>query len=281
MTLCAHAYLDWSDTDRGVSALVESLTSRLGWAVRIAAGWVENGRERGTEWGEPTESLLRRLDRAAAGRQLQTGMMMSAAGHWNPHARLGQDPIVFMRRRRHLIDPQPPFPDSIHISSRERVSGCEADEIIDWYRRFIAELPVQYGGIATLRDWMACQRDITCGPATLMGREKTEDEREHERAVSWQNYPPNRMLWNGKARSAYWANVLTPAMVEGMGGLEVALAEAPVWLAEPLAGGRVYLQLSEHLPASDDMEYLDKLAKLREWMKPVLLPPPPDWFPAP
>jgi hypothetical protein len=205
-------------------------------------------------------------------------MMMSAAGHWNPHACLGQDPLVFMHRRRHLIDPQPPFPDSIHIASREMVSDLEADEIIDWYHRVIAELPVQYGGIATLRDWMACQRDITCDPVTLMGREKTEDERGHERAVSWQNYTPNRLLWNEKARSVYWANLLTPAMVEGLGSLEVALAEAPVWLAEPLPGGRVYLQLSQHLPAPDDVEYQERLSRCRRWMSPVLLPPPPTGF---
>lgn len=70
-------------------------------------------------------------------------------------------------------------------------------------------------------------------------------------------------------RGAYWANVLSAAHIERLGGMRRIIAEAPAAVVEDVSGGAaplVYLQLTESVL---DVPR-DELAKLRAFLRPVL-----------
>jgi hypothetical protein len=222
--------------------------------------------------------LINDLDRASRRGDLVRLEIRHAGSGELPDLPLEGGAAITVLRAKLLDDPQPPLEDSLHVQGGDHEHGDGHLAILSWAQERMWHEDTQYGAIASLADRQACYRDIHCSLISTMGRRRTTEERAHERSVTWQAYPPNRRLWDRRARATYWANVLTPSMVEEMGGLEVAMAEAPAWRVEPLPGGRLYIQLSERFPEHDDSDYLDDLARLQEWMRPILLPPPPDWF---
>lgn len=68
------------------------------------------------------------------------------------------------------------------------------------------------------------------------------------------------------ARGPHWATLLGPRQVAALGGVQQVCADAPCFLVENLGGGRILLQLTEHL---DDVP-ADALKGLTEYLAPVL-----------
>lgn len=68
------------------------------------------------------------------------------------------------------------------------------------------------------------------------------------------------------ARGAHWATLLGPRQVAALGGVQQVCATAPCYSVEDLGGGRILLQLTEHL----DEVPPEALEKLTEFLGPVL-----------
>lgn len=68
------------------------------------------------------------------------------------------------------------------------------------------------------------------------------------------------------ARGPHWATLLGPRQVAALGGVQEVCATAPCFSVEHLGGGRILLQLTEHL---DDVP-ADAVQKLTEFLTPVL-----------
>jgi hypothetical protein len=68
------------------------------------------------------------------------------------------------------------------------------------------------------------------------------------------------------SRGAHWATLLGPRQVAALGGVQEVCATAPCYSVSDLGGGRILLQLTEHL---DDAPP-DALQKLTEFLAPVL-----------
>lgn len=68
------------------------------------------------------------------------------------------------------------------------------------------------------------------------------------------------------ARGAHWATLLGPRQVAALGGVQQVCSSAPCHSVTDLGGGRILLQLTEHL---DDVPP-DALQKLTEFLAPVL-----------
>ncbi|MFJ8963479.1 hypothetical protein ACIRG5_29240 [Lentzea sp. NPDC102401] len=68
------------------------------------------------------------------------------------------------------------------------------------------------------------------------------------------------------SRGPHWATLLGPRQVAALGGVQEVCATAPVVAVEHLGGGRILLQLTDHL----DEVPPDVLRKLTEFLTPVL-----------
>ncbi|GGU74922.1 hypothetical protein GCM10010178_77930 [Lentzea flava] len=68
------------------------------------------------------------------------------------------------------------------------------------------------------------------------------------------------------ARGPHWATLLGPRQVAALGGVQQVCASAPCHAVEDLGGGRILLQLTEHL---DDVPP-DALNELVKFLRPVL-----------
>ena len=68
------------------------------------------------------------------------------------------------------------------------------------------------------------------------------------------------------SRGPHWATLLGPRQVAALGGVQQVCSDAPCYSVTDLGGGRILLQLTEHL---DDVPP-DALRKLAEFLGPVL-----------
>lgn len=68
------------------------------------------------------------------------------------------------------------------------------------------------------------------------------------------------------ARGPHWATLLGPRQVAALGGVQQVLSDAPCFLADNLGGGRILLQLTEHLDEVPEAA----VESLAEFLKPVL-----------
>ncbi|GHH57230.1 hypothetical protein [Lentzea cavernae] len=68
------------------------------------------------------------------------------------------------------------------------------------------------------------------------------------------------------SRGPHWATLLGPRQVAALGGVQEVSATAPCFSVENLGGGRILLQLTEHL----DEVPPDVVRKLTEFLSPVL-----------
>ncbi len=68
------------------------------------------------------------------------------------------------------------------------------------------------------------------------------------------------------ARGPHWATLLGARQVAALGGVQQVLSDAPCFAAEHLGGGRILLQLTEHL----DEVPPEALPELTAFLKPVL-----------
>lgn len=68
------------------------------------------------------------------------------------------------------------------------------------------------------------------------------------------------------ARGPHWATLLGPRQVAALGGVQQVCADAPCFLVENLGGGRLLLQLTEHL----DEVPTEAVEALAAFLKPVL-----------
>ncbi|MGI5502843.1 hypothetical protein [Lentzea sp. CA-135723] len=68
------------------------------------------------------------------------------------------------------------------------------------------------------------------------------------------------------SRGPHWATLLGPRQVAALGGVQEVCATAPCFAVEHLGGGRILLQLTEHV----DEVPPDAVAKLTEFLGPVL-----------
>lgn len=68
------------------------------------------------------------------------------------------------------------------------------------------------------------------------------------------------------ARGPHWATLLGPRQVAALGGVQAVCVTAPCYSVSNLGGGRILLQLTEHL----DEVPPDALQKLSEFLAPVL-----------
>ncbi|MFD9704901.1 hypothetical protein [Lentzea sp. NPDC059081] len=68
------------------------------------------------------------------------------------------------------------------------------------------------------------------------------------------------------ARGPHWATLLGPRQVAALGGVQEVCASAPCFAVEHLGGGRILLQLTEHVDEVPD----DAVQKLAEFLGPVL-----------
>jgi hypothetical protein len=68
------------------------------------------------------------------------------------------------------------------------------------------------------------------------------------------------------ARGPHWATLLGPRQVAALGGVQEVCSSAPCSSVEHLGGGRILLQLTEHL----DEVPQDAVEKLTEFLRPVL-----------
>jgi hypothetical protein len=68
------------------------------------------------------------------------------------------------------------------------------------------------------------------------------------------------------ARGPHWATLLGPRQVAALGGVQEVLGSAPCFSVEDLGGGRILLQLTEHLDDVPD----GAMRKLTEFLGPVL-----------
>jgi hypothetical protein len=67
-------------------------------------------------------------------------------------------------------------------------------------------------------------------------------------------------------RGPHWATLLGPRQVAALGGVQEVCTSAPCSSVEHLGGGRILLQLTEHL----DEVPQDAVEKLTEFLRPVL-----------
>lgn len=279
----AHLYLDhalgWPENM--VPVLLDAVVAELGWAPVLNADWWEDGRLRTMNWRKPTKEAVRRLSEAMrATESFYEGSIYDALPGWSPNQRMGMTGSLRWRISRSYVDREREIPLrlSVHLESRETPTSLEVEAIPRWFLHVATVLGSSYGVIGTFRDKLASQRDIEGGPVSFVGRVKTDEEIQHELDVMWQRYLPNRLLWGTKARAAYWANLLTPIMVEQLGGVELVTRDAPVDHVEALSGGRIYLQLTATIPEPGNPFYGRRLETLKTWLEPILLPPiSPEW----
>ena len=77
-----------------------------------------------------------------------------------------------------------------------------------------------------------------------------------------------------RLRGYYWANVLSEKHIHALGGMDEIRTQAPCHIVEDLSDGRetlAYLQLTPDLNRFDD----ERLRALRDYLSPLLTPPPP------
>ncbi|MFD5828682.1 hypothetical protein [Lentzea sp. NPDC060358] len=148
-----------------------------------------------------------------------------------------------------LIKDDPAFPHQVVVTASRSLFG-------GWI-----SLAAQQGWLSALRSGAALVR--ACGGWITLDRAGVRTAHEVAAGVGLDE---SLFMAAELARGPHWATLLGPRQVAALGGVQEVCSSAPCFSVQDLGGGRILLQLTEHL---DDVPE-DALRALTEFLRPVL-----------
>lgn len=148
-----------------------------------------------------------------------------------------------------LLKDDPAFPHQVVVTASRALFG-------GWI-----SLVTQHAWLSALRSGAPLVR--ACGGWITLDRAGARTE--HEASVGV-GLDESLFMAAELARGPHWATLLGPRQVAALGGVQEVLSTAPCFSLEDLGGGRILLQLTEHLDEVPD----EAMRELTEFLAPVL-----------